>query len=204
MTQLQHHSPQPAWNFPELLLRVDNDQELLRDLLNTFREDFPPMMQSLRSAVAASDLKNTAAISHTMRGMLSNLAATRAAAAAAELEKLANAADSISLPGVLVRLGQETTSLRSRDRGLSERGPRLKTLIAEDDAIPRRLLQKALERSGYDVVAVENGKQALEALCALDAPASLCSTGSCPSSMVQRFAVPCASAPSRLTPIWFY
>jgi two-component system cell cycle response regulator len=46
----------------------------------------------------------------------------------------------------------------------------LKILIAEDDPISRKLLQKALERSGYDVLAVENGKQALEALCALDAP----------------------------------
>lgn len=46
----------------------------------------------------------------------------------------------------------------------------MKILIAEDDPISRKLLHKALERSGYDVVAVENGKQALEALCALDAP----------------------------------
>jgi len=46
----------------------------------------------------------------------------------------------------------------------------LKILIAEDDPISRKLLQKALERAGYDVLAVENGKLALEALCALDAP----------------------------------
>lgn len=46
----------------------------------------------------------------------------------------------------------------------------MKILIAEDDAVSRKLLQKALERSGYDVVAVENGKQALESLCSLDAP----------------------------------
>lgn len=111
MTQLQHHSSQPAWNFPELLLRVDHDQELLRDLLNIFREDFPPMMRSLQSAVAASDLKNIAAISHTLRGMLSNLAATRASAAAAELEKLAHAADQVSTRSVLTRLEQETAAL---------------------------------------------------------------------------------------------
>lgn len=46
----------------------------------------------------------------------------------------------------------------------------MKILIAEDDAVSRKLLQKALERSGYDVVAVEDGKQALEALCSLDGP----------------------------------
>lgn len=111
MTQLQHDSSQPAWNLRELLLRVENDDELLRDLLHIFREDFPPRMRSLQLAVAASDLRNIATVSHTLRGMLSNLAATRAATIAGKLEKLAKAADSSSIADVLVRLEQETSSL---------------------------------------------------------------------------------------------
>jgi diguanylate cyclase (GGDEF)-like protein len=46
----------------------------------------------------------------------------------------------------------------------------LKILIADDDALSRRLLEKTLERAGYEVTAVENGKQALEQLCKLDGP----------------------------------
>jgi two-component system, cell cycle response regulator len=46
----------------------------------------------------------------------------------------------------------------------------LKILVAEDDSVSRKLLQKALERAGYDVTAVENGKQALDVLFKLDAP----------------------------------
>jgi len=46
----------------------------------------------------------------------------------------------------------------------------LKILIADDEALSRRLLEKALERAGYEVVAVENGKQALEQLYKLDGP----------------------------------
>jgi len=46
----------------------------------------------------------------------------------------------------------------------------LKILIADDDALSRRLLEKALERAGYEVTAVENGKQAFEQLCKLDGP----------------------------------
>jgi diguanylate cyclase (GGDEF)-like protein len=46
----------------------------------------------------------------------------------------------------------------------------LKILIADDDALSRRLLERALERAGYEVLAVENGKQALELLCKLDGP----------------------------------
>jgi two-component system cell cycle response regulator len=46
----------------------------------------------------------------------------------------------------------------------------LKILIADDDTISRRLLEKALENAGYSVVSVENGKQALEKLTAERGP----------------------------------
>jgi len=41
----------------------------------------------------------------------------------------------------------------------------LKILIADDEALSRRLLEKTLERAGYEVIAVENGKLAFEELC---------------------------------------
>jgi len=40
----------------------------------------------------------------------------------------------------------------------------VKVLIADDDAISRRVLKGTLERSGYEVVAVDNGNAAAEAL----------------------------------------
>ena len=46
----------------------------------------------------------------------------------------------------------------------------MKILIAEDDAISRRLLQKTLENAGYEVLAVENGRLAQEELCRPDGP----------------------------------
>ena len=38
----------------------------------------------------------------------------------------------------------------------------VKILIADDEAMSRRLLQSTLERAGYEVIAVENGRQAAE------------------------------------------
>ncbi|HKW55908.1 MAG TPA: diguanylate cyclase [Candidatus Acidoferrum sp.] len=46
----------------------------------------------------------------------------------------------------------------------------MKILIADDDALSRKLLEKTLERAGYDVTAVENGKAALEHLGQAEGP----------------------------------
>jgi len=46
----------------------------------------------------------------------------------------------------------------------------VKILIADDDALSLRLLEKTLARAGYEVTAVANGRQAVENLCGSDAP----------------------------------
>jgi two-component system cell cycle response regulator len=46
----------------------------------------------------------------------------------------------------------------------------MKILIADDELMSRRLLQKTLERAGYEVAAVENGRLAADLLCPKDGP----------------------------------
>ena len=46
----------------------------------------------------------------------------------------------------------------------------MRILIADDEVMSRKLLQKTLERAGYEVTAVENGRQAAEQLCMADGP----------------------------------
>lgn len=41
----------------------------------------------------------------------------------------------------------------------------MKILIADDDAVSRRLTERTLQLAGYDVMAVEDGRQAMEKLC---------------------------------------
>ena len=77
-----------AFDSEELLARVDHDRELLRDLLLIFKEEFPRYLLALREAVEAGDGRRVAAVAHTIKGMLSNLAATQAAATAARLEHM--------------------------------------------------------------------------------------------------------------------
>lgn len=46
----------------------------------------------------------------------------------------------------------------------------MKILVADDQALSRRLLQKTLERAGYEVLTVENGRLAVELLNHVDGP----------------------------------
>jgi HPt (histidine-containing phosphotransfer) domain-containing protein len=88
MTNTNQPSNESAIDFPELLARVDNDRELLLDLMSIFKEDFPRHVRELAGVVAARDLKKMTVVSHTLKGMLANLAVTRATSAAAKLEQL--------------------------------------------------------------------------------------------------------------------
>lgn len=47
---------------------------------------------------------------------------------------------------------------------------KLKVLVADDDSLSRRMLKSTLERSGYEVMTVEDGSAAAEALCDPDGP----------------------------------
>lgn len=108
----QAHSPSVASvNLPELLARVGNDRELLRDLISIFKEEFPRDLKSLRDAVTRSDSAEVVSVSHTLKGMLSNLAVSRAAAAAARLEQLARLGERVSFPDAFAAFEREVHGL---------------------------------------------------------------------------------------------
>jgi len=46
----------------------------------------------------------------------------------------------------------------------------MRILIADDEAMSRKMLQKTLERAGYEVTAVGNGRLAADQLCPADGP----------------------------------
>jgi two-component system cell cycle response regulator len=46
----------------------------------------------------------------------------------------------------------------------------MRILIADDDALSRALLERTLQRAGYEVTVVDNGRSAVEHLCCQDGP----------------------------------
>lgn len=94
-----------------MLARVDHDRELLCDLLSIFKEEFPGYIKSLEDAVVRKDAADVASVSHTLKGMLSNLALAKASASAARLEQLARTGETASLPDAFAAFEQEVHGL---------------------------------------------------------------------------------------------
>ena len=80
-----------AINRNELLARVENDLDLLKEMVAMFRDDFPRYVDELRRAVELTNSTEVAKLAHTLKGMLGNMAAMRAEASASRLEQLARA-----------------------------------------------------------------------------------------------------------------
>lgn len=78
-----------AVDLSELLHQVEQDRELVIEMTQLFRVEFPRVVRSLRAAMSASDLDGVRIGSHTAKGMLANLACKQAAASAAKLEHIA-------------------------------------------------------------------------------------------------------------------
>jgi two-component system, sensor histidine kinase and response regulator len=75
-------------DFEELSVRLEGDRKLLFDLLAIFQEEFPRYQEALRGAIHSNDGARIATTAHTLKGMLSNLSAKRAAESAARIEQL--------------------------------------------------------------------------------------------------------------------
>jgi HPt (histidine-containing phosphotransfer) domain-containing protein len=111
MENMQTNRAPDVWDLADVMTRVENDLHLLRELLLMFKVEFPHAMHSLESSVAGGDLKSTAALSHKLKGMLSNLGGARAAAAAAKLEALASSGEKSLLAEALSALKRESEIL---------------------------------------------------------------------------------------------
>src|SRR4029077_5239035 len=111
MMQPDELSPEPVFNLSELLARVDNDSELLREVIGICKAEIPRHISLLREAVAKADVKNIKKLGHTLKGVLLHLAATRAAAAAGRLEQLGRSSDTTTLTSAVAIFESEVAKL---------------------------------------------------------------------------------------------
>ncbi len=101
-------------NIADLMRRVDDDRELLIELFFIFKMVFPAYLERLSDAIARNESRQVETESHAIKGMLLNLSAPRAAAAAKALEQMGRGRESDGMGQALAELQAEVDALVSQ------------------------------------------------------------------------------------------
>ncbi len=71
----------------ELMIRLDNDMELLQELIEIFLEDYPQQMVAIANAIQSRNGQELQHAAHTLKGAVGNFCAKKAVELAFQLEK---------------------------------------------------------------------------------------------------------------------
>jgi len=95
----------------KLMERMDEDVEFLEDMVALFERDAPTLLEEIHRAAAARDAEAMMRPAHTLKGMLGNLAAGPASAAARAVEEMARENELAEVDVSLQVLQRETEQL---------------------------------------------------------------------------------------------
>lgn len=98
-------------DLPDLLVRVENDRELLAELFAMFQKELPSLHDALRHAMDIGDINQTAKAAHTLKGMLANMSIKQGALLAANIEAAARASDMPAIKVAFVAFCMEIANL---------------------------------------------------------------------------------------------
>ena len=94
----------PVFDKAGLLERLDGDEDLCRELVGLFLEDYPAHLERLKELAAKGDAESVGRQAHTMKGSAANIGAMALAERAREIE-MAGKADNLSgMPSLVERL----------------------------------------------------------------------------------------------------
>lgn len=94
--------------------RFAGNEELKRQLMQVFLEEYPILMQDVRQAVDKADPKALARAAHTVKGSLGYFEAQAASQTAFEMERLGRSGQMKDAPEVLARLEAEMEKVRDQ------------------------------------------------------------------------------------------
>jgi len=103
-----------------LLERLNGDEELLADLMETFLDDVPRQISALQEAIEKDDAPGVRLRAHTIKGASANFGVPGLRSAAARLEEATQAGN---LSGVLEGLQRIRKELETFKRVVQDRGP---------------------------------------------------------------------------------
>ena len=101
----------PLLDRATLLDRIGGDEDLLRELASIFLDEYPALIEEIRSAVAARDAKAMERAAHSLKGSVANFGVPGAIEAAFRLETLGRKGQMQEAPCALEELVLEFQQL---------------------------------------------------------------------------------------------
>jgi two-component system sensor histidine kinase/response regulator len=95
-----------------LLERVGGDDGLLREITKIFLEEYPTLLDEIRSAVAAGDAQRIERAAHSLKGAVANFGAAAATDAAYQMESVGRRGQIEQAPSALISLEFQFQLLR--------------------------------------------------------------------------------------------
>lgn len=115
--QTQEAVHESGVNLPELLARMAYDGELLQEILELFKEEFPKSRLSLLEAFERGDMQQIRNDAHNLKGMLAGLSIIEGSSSAMRIEKMAIEA---APEGILEELGRLVSCVAMAQRNLEK------------------------------------------------------------------------------------
>jgi two-component system, sensor histidine kinase and response regulator len=102
---------EPSFDIAQVLERTEGDHELVRELVQLFREELPTMLKEIRRCVDASDAAGLEGSAHLLRGACASLGAVPLARLATRLEMMGHSSQMTGAVAELAELERETVCL---------------------------------------------------------------------------------------------
>src|SRR5207244_5442871 len=96
----------------DLVIRLGNDSQLIRELVDLFLSSYPGRLEELKQSVAEGDARRTEFLAHSLKSSVGNFSAWAAFHAAERLEVLAKNSEMESATAACVELEQAIERLK--------------------------------------------------------------------------------------------
>lgn len=106
----------------ELFIRIDDDMELLQELVELFLEDYPQLLENIKTAVENQDAVGLKQAAHALKGSVGNFCADKAFQHAADLEERGDAGNLANAEQVVDALENEMKKVDSALQALAMQG----------------------------------------------------------------------------------
>ncbi|MFO7801720.1 MAG: response regulator [Desulfovermiculus sp.] len=106
----------------ELLARVGDDQDVMREILEEVLSDVPNRLESLKKAAQDGDAREVRSFAHSIKGMAGNISAPRVRETASKLETLAANQDLSGMEELIWELESEFELLKTELKKISGDG----------------------------------------------------------------------------------